>query len=713
MLLPLLLLKKFLFKNGTWRLYLQYHRALKKRLHSELRIIFLKSCLSNDLIPKFLSFRLPENGVFDDKTVHNFRRKLLRSELSKAHEAKLNSTTKTDEIRRLLADACGVFFLHSVVFYTRQFMRDVTRKTKHTHEKKKQFLSERHSKPLRTVKDTVEILDDSISPPSWVTDLLSLGPKHPILDKFRELHFLADVDSLLRTLKENNASNDCLNDVNALAQWYVKKAKQQRPDRAPSKVNHYLKRNDIKAVPYDKGSGFALMTSNQYETKLLEVLSGDQFQALRAVKGKPLLLKIEERFNKSQQTLCDHGSISQAFYQSTRATGSQPARLYGLAKVHKDNVPLRPVLSLPASCYHKLNKVLSRFFDKVPGANIETCTPAMKELLASSTIDEDETIFSLDVESLYTNVPVQEAIIHAVDCLYSFECVPEFEKDVFIQLMKLAVTDVHFMACGQWFLQKDGVAMGSSLAVILAHLWLKKFEEKIRLEVTRPPSTVESNLFKVCLELVTREGSFVLCDCCCTWCHEACIGVAVSEVTNSESFCSACTEYNRTIETCKVFGRYVDDVKRSSKVANFESISSFVKSLHDNLEFTIERLNDRKIPFLDLLVTLRDKKLNTEWYLKPTDTGILLNFRATAPIRFKKNIIQGTVHRIFNATSDWSSFHAAIERACVCFEQNQNPPVFYQPIIRNTITKILTTEGTPTSEDLKKPEKPTSCEFSK
>ena len=113
--------------------------------------LFLKNCLSNDLIPKFLSFLLSENGVYDDKTVHNFRRKLLRSELSKAHEAKLHSTTKTDEIRRLFADACGVLFLHSVVFYTRQFMRDVTRKTKHTHEMKIQILSERQSKPLRTV----------------------------------------------------------------------------------------------------------------------------------------------------------------------------------------------------------------------------------------------------------------------------------------------------------------------------------------------------------------------------------------------------------------------------------------------------------------------------------------------------------------------------------------------------------------------------------
>ena len=46
-------------------------------------------------------------------------------------------------------------------------------------------------------------------------------------------------------------------------------------------MNHYLKRNDIKAVHFDKGSGFALMTSNQYETKLLEVLSGDPFQTLK------------------------------------------------------------------------------------------------------------------------------------------------------------------------------------------------------------------------------------------------------------------------------------------------------------------------------------------------------------------------------------------------------------------------------------------------
>ena len=34
--------------------------------------------------------------------------------------------------------------------------------------------------------------------------------------------------------------------------------------------------------------------------------------------------------------------------------GSQPARLYGLAKLHNKNTPLRPLLSMPGSAYHKI-----------------------------------------------------------------------------------------------------------------------------------------------------------------------------------------------------------------------------------------------------------------------------------------------------------------------------------------------------------------------
>ena len=52
--------------------------------------------------------------------------------------------------------------------------------------------------------------------------------------------------------------------------------------------------------------------------------------------------------------------ISENLYPRMRSTGGQTPRLYGVAKVHKGNTPLRPVLSLPGSSYYNLKKVLAK-----------------------------------------------------------------------------------------------------------------------------------------------------------------------------------------------------------------------------------------------------------------------------------------------------------------------------------------------------------------
>ena len=93
-----------------------------------------------------------------------------------------------------------------------------------------------------------------------------------------------------------------------------------------------------------------------------------------------------------------------------RSQGGQPARLYGLAKVHKAETPLPPVLSLPGTSYENLNKMLAKFFDNTDGANKETNTKEARETIENIALYPDETIISLDVKSLYTNVPLKEAI---------------------------------------------------------------------------------------------------------------------------------------------------------------------------------------------------------------------------------------------------------------------------------------------------------------
>ena len=44
---------------------------------------------------------------------------------------------------------------------------------------------------------------DSGDLPKLVLDILSLGPKHPVRDKFNEVQFHADADKLVRELLDN------------------------------------------------------------------------------------------------------------------------------------------------------------------------------------------------------------------------------------------------------------------------------------------------------------------------------------------------------------------------------------------------------------------------------------------------------------------------------------------------------------------------------
>ena len=88
-------------------------------------------------------------------------------------------------------------------------------------------------------------------------------------------------------------------------------------------------------------------------------------------------------------------------------------------------------------------------------------------------------------------------------------------------------------------------------------------------------------------------------------------------------------------------------------------------------------------------VRLLNGKIDTSWYQKPTDTGLSLQFRALAPVKYKKKIIEGTIYRIFNATSTWGNFTEGIKRAAETWEKDQYPPQFYQPILRQTLDKIL------------------------
>ena len=67
-------------------------------------------------------------------------------------------------------------------------------------------LSERQNRPLgKQGEGSVRAFDD-VESPNWVQQVLALGPKHPVRDKFNETNFLADIEIFLSDLKNTHTS---------------------------------------------------------------------------------------------------------------------------------------------------------------------------------------------------------------------------------------------------------------------------------------------------------------------------------------------------------------------------------------------------------------------------------------------------------------------------------------------------------------------------
>ena len=142
--------------------------------------------------------------------------------------------------------------------------------------------------------------------------------------------------------------------------------------------------------------------------------------------------------------------ISEELYNEVRPCGSQVARYYGLAKVHKQITPVRPIVSMPGSAYHRLAVELGCYLNRLPQANINVNVPKVQESITSLSLESDEDLVSLDVVSLFTNVPVKEAINIAANELFNNENIekPCMSQSTFVKLLEMVSVNVLFLRQG-------------------------------------------------------------------------------------------------------------------------------------------------------------------------------------------------------------------------------------------------------------------------
>ena len=139
-----------------------------------------------------------------------------------------------------------------------------------------------------------------------------------------------------------------------------------------------------------------------------------------------------------------------------------------------------------------------------------------------------------------------------------------------------------------------------------------------------------------------------------------------------------------------LFARYMDDILRNIKTDQINEKLHELNNLHPSLTFTIENESNGSIPFLDMRIHHNaEGSLTSSWYCKKTDTGLLMNFHALAPDKYKRSVVSGMVHRIVRACSTWKFVHESLQKAKTILQNNQYPPTFYEPIIKKCLHSIL------------------------
>ena len=158
-----------------------------------------------------------------------------------------------------------------------------------------------------------------------------------------------------------------------------------------------------------------------------------------------------------------------------------PGILYGNHQVHKMVVNITPKFSPILPAINAPTYSLAKFLNPLLSP-LTTNEFTVKNSFdfTGEVVNYDHNLYmaSLDVESLFANIPLEETIKNCVNDLFSnnFYSGKLSRKDLY-ELLKLAATESSFIFDNKLYKQIDGVAMGSPLGPTLANAFLCHYEK--------------------------------------------------------------------------------------------------------------------------------------------------------------------------------------------------------------------------------------------
>ena len=234
---------------------------------------------------------------------------------------------------------------------------------------------------------------------------------------------------------------------------------------------------------------------------------------------------------------------------------------------------------------------------------------------------------SFDVESLFTNVPIEGAVQAALQKMENDAGLADRTTLTPVQiadLLNFVLRSTYFQYNGSIYEQRDGAAMGSPVSAVIANLYMEIFEEQ----------AIESAPCKP-----------------------------------------------------KIWKRYVDD---TFTILDRDRVDVFLQHLNSqqpSIRFTMEIENNNKIAFLDTSVYREpDGRLTTSVYRKPTHTDQYLAYDSHHPRSVKRGIVKCLYDRAKRLVTKPSVIAGEKKHLSSVLVSNGYPSSFVQKITKARTT---------------------------
>ncbi|XP_062713203.1 uncharacterized protein LOC134290163 [Aedes albopictus] len=260
-------------------------------------------------------------------------------------------------------------------------------------------------------------------------------------------------------------------------------------------------------------------------------------------------------------------------------------RIYGQPKAHKPDLPLRPVvLNITAPTY-KLSKYVASILQQSAHGHYNVSDSfEFAKYVPTVKLPPGYVLVSFDVVSLFTNIPKDLVLRDIIMNWQSIKKVTDINLDLFLEIVEFCLDSSYFCFRGKYYVQTFGTAMGSPLSPILADL-----------------------VMDTLLCTVVRLVPFPI----------------------------------------PILKKFVDDLLLALPMDQIQTTLDIFNSYNPYLQFTIEKENDNKLPFLDtLIIRHNDQTLRTTWYSKPIASGRLMIYHYFHPTAMKMNVASNFIERV-------------------------------------------------------------------